>query len=458
MNIRVTAQPLPLRVPKGISLPASKSISNRMLLLRTLSGGEIKLHNISDCDDTIAMEQGLKSLGVQSPATIDVGAAGTAMRFLTAYFATTESQDVVITGTERMRHRPIGVLVDALRSMGADISYDGEDGYPPLHIKGRQLEGGTISLPGNVSSQYISALLMVAPTMQKGLTLSIIGEVISRPYINITTSLMRHFGISIEEPNERTIIVHSGKYQGGEYTIENDWSAASYWYEMLALAPEGEVRLQGLFADSLQGDSCVRQLFEPLGITTEFDENGAVLRKSSRVNSQWSMVNAEGIASGSSAVGGAGADFKEPRERSGNGHCSIINDLTTGPDLAQTMVATCCGMGVAFRFSGLQSLRIKETDRLLALQQELSKLGYHITEHNGSILESGAKREGKVNSKSSNSKSIDTYNDHRMAMCMAPLAVLCEDGLIINDAQVVSKSYPTFWDDLKTAGYGIERL
>ena len=330
MNIRVTAQPLPLRVPKGISLPASKSISNRMLLLRTLSGGEIKLHNISDCDDTIAMEQGLKSLGVQSPATIDVGAAGTAMRFLTAYFATTESQDVVITGTERMRHRPIGVLVDALRSMGADISYDGEDGYPPLHIKGRQLEGGTISLPGNVSSQYISALLMVAPTMQKGLTLSIIGEVISRPYINITTSLMRHFGISIEEPNERTIIVHSGKYQGGEYTIENDWSAASYWYEMLALAPEGEVRLQGLFADSLQGDSCVRQLFEPLGITTEFDENGAVLRKSSRVNSQWSMVNAEGIASGSSAVGGAGADFKEPRERSGNGQCRRHRERLVG--------------------------------------------------------------------------------------------------------------------------------
>jgi 3-phosphoshikimate 1-carboxyvinyltransferase len=458
MNIRVTAQPLPLRVPEGISLPASKSISNRMLLLRTLSGGEIKLHNISDCDDTIAMEQGLESLGVQSPATIDVGAAGTAMRFLTAYFATTENHDVVITGTERMRHRPIGVLVDALRSMGADISYDGEDGYPPLHIKGQQLEGGTISLPGNVSSQYISALLMVAPTMQKGLTLSIIGEVISRPYINITTSLMRHFGISIEEPNERTIIVHPGKYQGGEYTIENDWSAASYWYEMLALAPEGEVRLQGLFADSLQGDSCVRQLFEPLGITTEFDENGALLRKSSKVNGQRSMVNAEGIASGSSAVGGAGADFKEPRERSGNGQWSITNDLTTCPDLAQTMVATCCGMGVAFRFSGLQSLRIKETDRLLALQQELSKLGYRITEHDGSILESETRREGIVNSKSPNSKSIDTYNDHRMAMCMAPLAVLCEDGLIINDAQVVSKSYPTFWDDLKIAGYGIERL
>ena len=431
MNLKITAKWRPMLAIDGISLPASKSISNRMLLLRTLSGGRIRLHNISDCDDTIAMEQGLKSAKVrelessegQLPAIIDIGAAGTAMRFLTAYFATTEGQDVVITGTERMRHRPIGVLVDALRSMGADISYDGEDGYPPLHIKGRQLEGGTISLPGNVSSQYISALLMVAPAMQKGLTLNIVGEVISRPYICITTSLMRRFGISIEEPDNHTIIVRPGKYQGGEYTIENDWSAASYWYEILALAPQGEVRLHGLFANSLQGDSCVSRLFEPLGITTEFDESGAVLRKSSRVNSQW----------------------------------SITNDLTTCPDLAQTMVATCCGMGIAFRFSGLQSLRIKETDRLLALRQELGKLGYQINEHDGSVLESGAKKSEIANSHLSDI-SIDTYNDHRMAMCMAPLAVLCEDGLIINDAQVVSKSYPTFWDDLKTAGYGVERL
>ncbi len=431
MNLKITAKRRPMLAIDGISLPASKSISNRMLLLRTLSGGRIRLHNISDCDDTIAMEQGLKSAKVrelessegQLPAIIDIGAAGTAMRFLTAYFATTEGQDVVITGTERMRHRPIGVLVDALRSMGADISYDGEDGYPPLHIKGRQLEGGTISLPGNVSSQYISALLMVAPAMQKGLTLNIVGEVISRPYICITTSLMRRFGISIEEPDNHTIIVRPGKYQGGEYTIENDWSAASYWYEILVLAPQGEVRLHGLFADSLQGDSCVSRLFEPLGITTEFDESGAVLRKSSRVNSQW----------------------------------SITNDLTTCPDLAQTMVATCCGMGIAFRFSGLQSLRIKETDRLLALRQELGKLGYQINEHDGSVLESGAKKSEIANSHLSDI-SIDTYNDHRMAMCMAPLAVLCEDGLIINDAQVVSKSYPTFWDDLKTAGYGVERL
>ena len=456
MNLKITAKRRPMLAIDGISLPASKSISNRMLLLRTLSGGRIRLHNISDCDDTIAMEQGLKSAKGrelessegQLPAIIDIGAAGTAMRFLTAYFATTEGQDVVITGTERMRHRPIGVLVDALRSMGADISYDGEDGYPPLHIKGRQLEGGTISLPGNVSSQYISALLMVAPAMQKGLTLNIVGEVISRPYINITTSLMRHFGISIEEPDNHTIIVRPGKYQGGEYTIENDWSAASYWYEILALAPQGEVRLHGLFANSLQGDSCVSRLFEPLGITTEFDENGAVIKKCESEKPQTSMPKT------SRAPHQLSAELV-PTSKSRESEAA---DLTTCPDLAQTMVATCCGMGIAFRFSGLQSLRIKETDRLLALRQELGKLGYRITEHDGSILESEARKEGMVNSKSSNSKSIDTYNDHRMAMCMAPLAVLYKDGLIINDAQVVSKSYPTFWDDLKTAGYGVERL
>ena len=455
MNLKITAKQRPMLAIDGISLPASKSISNRMLLLRTLSGGRIRLHNISDCDDTIAMEQGLKSAKVrelessegQLPAIIDIGAAGTAMRFLTAYFATTEGQDVVITGTERMRHRPIGVLVDALRSMGADISYDGEDGYPPLHIKGRQLEGGTISLPGNVSSQYISALLMVAPAMQKGLTLNIVGEVISRPYICITTSLMRRFGISIEEPDNHTIIVRPGKYQGGEYTIENDWSAASYWYEILALAPQGEVRLHGLFADSLQGDSCVSRLFEPLGITTEFDESGAVIKKCESAKPQTSMPKT------SRAPHQLSAELV-PTSKSRESEAA---DLTTCPDLAQTMVATCCGMGIAFRFSGLPSLRIKETDRLLALRQELGKLGYLINEHDGSVLESGTKKSEIANSHLSDI-SIDTYNDHLMAMCMAPLAVLCEDGLIINDAQVVSKSYPTFWDDLKTAGYGVERL
>ena len=437
-------------------LPASKSISNRALVLNALSKNVVPPDNLSDSDDTEVLLRALQTM----PETIDIGAAGTAMRFLTAYLSVTPGEHV-ITGTERMKHRPIGILVEALRTLGASITYEGEEGFPPLRIVGCDtLEGGSLSVPGDVSSQYISALLMIAPTLKNGLRLTLTGNIASRPYLDMTVSMMRDFGAKVDWQGDDVLEVQPGAYLQRPYTIESDWSAASYWFEIVALSPDAnaEVELVGLHHDSLQGDSCVRQLFEPLGITTEFDENGAVLRKSSRVNSQRSMVKAEGIASGSSAVGGAGADFKEPRERSGNGQWSIINDLTTCPDLAQTMVATCCGIGVAFRFSGLQSLRIKETDRLLALRQELGKLGYKITEHDGSILESEARSEEIVNSISSNSKSIDTYNDHRMAMCMAPLAVLCKDGLIINDAQVVSKSYPTFWDDLKTAGYGIERL
>ena len=411
-----------------ICLPASKSISNRMLLISQLAKGQISLRNISDCDDTRAMEEALgerarvesesEKSQISNDKIIDIGAAGTAMRFLTAYFAKTPGE-VVITGTERMRHRPIGVLVDALRRLGADIDYEGEQGFPPLRIRGTQLEGGSISMAGSVSSQYVSALLMVAPTMRNGLTLTLEGEIISRPYIDMTTSLMRRFGITVEEPDDRTFHVLPGEYTGGEYLIENDWSAASYWYEMLALADDGEIVLEGLFADSLQGDSCVQQLFEPLGISTEFNKKGAVLRKfeSSRDNGQSSILNSQSIYE---------ADLS---------HC---------PDLAQTMVATCCGMGVPFHFSGLQTLHIKETDRLLALHQELAKLGYEIR----------CKSEGECESDKSqisNLKSqitIDTYSDHRMAMCMAPLAMLHE-GLVIKDAQVVSKSYPTFWEDIE---------
>ncbi|MBP5359890.1 MAG: 3-phosphoshikimate 1-carboxyvinyltransferase, partial [Bacteroidaceae bacterium] len=242
--------------------------------------------------------------------------------------------------------------------------------------------------------------------------------VMSRPYIDMTTSLMRRFGITVEEPDDRTFRVLPGEYTGGEYLIENDWSAASYWYEMLALADDGEIVLEGLFADSLQGDSCVQQLFEPLGIETTFCEKGAVIRKR-----------------------GKGQETRDMSQR-------YEADLSRCPDLAQTMVATCCGMGVPFHFSGLQTLRIKETDRLLALQQELGKLGYEVEEENGSVLKSGARSEKETNRISSDSKCIDTYSDHRMAMCMAPLAMLHE-GLVIKDAQVVSKSYPTFWEDIE---------
>ena len=380
-----------------------------MLVMNELSGGKIKLSNISDCDDTFVMQ---RALGERTPVT-DIMAAGTSMRFLTAYFATNES-DTVMTGTERMRHRPIHILVDALRSLGADITYEGEEGFPPLHIKGHSLEGGDVSLPGDVSSQYISALLMVAPCMEKGLCLHLTGNVISRPYINITLSLMRKFGIVIDEPDANTFVVAHGEYQGGEYLIENDWSGASYWYELLALADEGEIVLEGLFEDSLQGDSVIKELFEPLGIKTTFRGNDAVLTKS--------RITVE----------------------------RYDRDLTKCPDLAQTMVAVCCGLNIPFRFSGLQSLRIKETDRMLALRQELKKLGYPIEETDGSVLQWDGER-----TEAEPCPAFDTYEDHRMAMCLAPLARRCP-GIIINEAQVVSKSYPTFWKDLQSVGCEID--
>lgn len=395
-----------------VKLPASKSLSNRMLIINELAGRSIKLSNLSDCDDTFVMRRALECRG----AITDVMAAGTSMRFLTAFFATTPS-DTVMTGTDRMKHRPIHVLVDALRSLGADISYEGVEGFPPLHVVGRKLKGGIVELPGNVSSQYVSALLMVAPMLEDGLEIRLVGEVVSRPYINITLSLMRRFGICVSEPDPNTLMVAAGKYGGGDYVVENDWSGASYWYEMLSLAEKGRVTLEGLFEDSLQGDSCVRELFEPLGVKTMFDGNDAVLLKTN--------------------------ECVEYYER----------DLTSCPDLAQTMVATCCAKGVPFRFGGLQSLRIKETDRLLALRTELAKLGYDIKESHGSVLSWDGGRTNPMLD-----PAVDTYEDHRMAMCMAPCAVVATEGLVVNDAQVVSKSYPQYWDNLKKAGVKIETL
>lgn len=395
-----------------IKLPASKSLSNRMLIINELAGRSINLSNVSDCDDTFVMRRALDCRG----AVTDVMAAGTSMRFLTAFFATTPS-DTIMTGTDRMKHRPIHVLVDALRSLGADISYDGAEGFPPLHVVGRRLKGGRVELPGNVSSQYVSALLMVAPMLEEGLEIHLVGEVVSRPYINITLSLMRRFGVAVEEPDSNTFVVKAGKYGGGDYRVENDWSGASYWYEMLALAKEGSVTLEGLFEDSLQGDSCIRELFEPLGVKTLFEGGDAVLVKTGRSVECYEC------------------------------------DLTSCPDLAQTMVATCCAMGVPFGFSGLQSLRIKETDRLLALRTELAKLGYDIVESQGSILSWNG---GRADSQAC--PVIDTYEDHRMAMCMAPCAAVLDEGLMVNDPQVVSKSYPQYWDDLKKVGLKIETL
>ncbi len=406
----------PNRIKAEINLPASKSISNRVLVIHSLSGGNATLHNLSDCDDTQVMINALRDM----PEVIDIKAAGTAMRFMSAYLSVTEGEHV-ITGTERMKHRPIGVLVDALRRLGADIEYVGEQGYPPLRIRGKQLEGGTLEVPGNISSQYISALLMIGPTLRNGLELRLTGDIISRPYIDLTLHVMHEFGCKIEWSSVDTISVKPQRYDDREYVVENDWSASSYWYEMLALSEDKEngIVLPGLRDASRQGDSVVRYLYSLLGVKTAFKN------------------------------GDHGQDTKVALTRHFSALTRMDYDFINQPDLAQTFVVTCCALGIPFHFTGLASLKIKETDRIEALKTEMRKLGYVLRDVNDCELEwDGERCEAEDN------PSIDTYEDHRMAMSFAPLAITL--GCIrINNPEVVSKSYPNYWDDLRKAGFEI---
>ena len=403
-----------------IKLPASKSISNRALIIYALSGGNILPDNLSDCDDTEVIIRALE----QMPEVINIKAAGTAMRFMTAYLSATVSGNHVLTGTERMKHRPIKVLVDALRHLGADICYEGDTGFPPLRINGQNLEGGELEIAGNVSSQYISALLLIGPVLRKGLTLRLTGDIISRPYIDLTLWTMREFGADAEWTSVDTITVEPKPYVSRNYYIENDWSAASYWYEMVALSddPEAEIRLEGLMDGSKQGDSGLRYLFSLLGVKTTFASKKpgkptlVTLRKSNNIVSH------------------------------------LEYDFTNMPDLAQTFVCTCCAMGVPFHFSGLQTLKIKETDRIVALKAELTKLGYLLEDRNNSELSWDGKKSQTSNLQPPTS--IDTYEDHRMALAFAPMAL--KMPISINNPQVVTKSYPRFWEDLEKAGFAIE--
>ena len=404
-----------------VNLPASKSISNRALIIYALSDCCILPTNLSDCDDTNVIIKALRD----NPATIDIGAAGTAMRFTTAFLAATDSGEHIVTGTERMKHRPIGILVEALRYLGASIEYVGEEGYPPLRIKGRLLQGGEMEIDGDVSSQYISALLMIGPKLGKGLTLKLKGDIISRPYIDLTLWTMREFGAAAEWTAVDTIEVKPQPYTPRSYYIENDWSAASYWYEMMALSTDkdAEVRLNGLMDGSKQGDSSVRYLFSLLGVKTIFESKTA--------NEPTTVV------------------LKK------NGHCvaRLEYDFVNSPDLAQTFVVACCALGVPFRFTGLQTLKIKETDRIEALKTEMAKLGYTIKSTNDCELSWNGKR-NLVQANDQPPIAIDTYNDHRMALAFAPLAMRWP--IVINNPQVVTKSYPQFWDDLRMAGFTIE--
>jgi 3-phosphoshikimate 1-carboxyvinyltransferase len=407
MQIKVSA---PARINAEIQLPASKSISNRALIINALAKGTHTPDNLSDCDDTKVMIKALTSLD----ETIDIMAAGTAMRFLTAYLSVTEGTKV-ITGTQRMQQRPIEVLVNALRTLGADIEYASNEGYPPLRISGKPLEGGAVSLKGNVSSQYISALLMIAPVLKNGLKLTLTGDIISRPYIKLTLQLMKDFGAKAQWTTDDCIEVLPQPYTSVPFTVESDWSGASYWYQMAALVPEAKVELLGLFPNSYQGDSKVAQLFESLGVETTFTSRGALLTKTGTC-------------------------------------CERMDyDFINEPDLAQTFVVTCAIKGIPFRFSGLQSLKIKETDRMAALIAELGKLGYVLREEENSVLSWDGERQPI-----SANPAIKTYEDHRMAMAFAP-ACLGFPSVTICDPQVVSKSYPYYWDDLTKAGFSIEK-
>ncbi len=406
MAFKITA---PVTLHASIGLPSSKSISNRVLIINALADGRYVPQNLSDCDDTRVMIKALTS----SDEVVDIMAAGTAMRFLTAYLSVTDGSRRMITGTKRMQQRPIHVLVDALRRLGAKIDYAGEQGFPPLRIDGTNLKGGELSIAGNVSSQYISALLMVAPYLEKGLALKLEGEIVSEPYINLTLQLMRGFGAKAAWTADDRIDVQPVPYTSVPFTVESDWSAASYWYQMTALSREAEVELPGLLENSYQGDSKVKDLFRLLGVETRFTDNGIVLTKS----------------------------FPQVTR--------LEYDFVNQPDLAQTFVVTCALLGIPFRFNGLQSLKIKETDRIAALINEMAKLGYTVKEQDGSVLywdgEYAAPAEVPV---------IDTYEDHRMALAFAPASLVIPE-IVINNPQVVSKSYPGYWNDLEKAGFAI---
>ena len=405
MRYRLSA---PSAIKATIQLPASKSISNRALIINALAESNCIPDNLSDCDDTRVM---IKAL-TQDEETIDIMAAGTAMRFLTAYLSVTPGERI-ITGTTRMQQRPIQILVNALRELGAEINYINNEGFPPLRIKGTELKGNEITLKGNVSSQYISALLMIAPALKNGIVLHLSGEIISLPYINLTLQLMQDFGAKAAWTSSDSISVAPQPYTSIPFTVESDWSAASYWYQIAALSPKTEIELLGLFRNSYQGDSRGAEVFSRLGITTEFTTKGVKLKKTG----------------------------KAPKR--------LEEDFIDIPDLAQTFVVTCALMNIPFRFTGLKSLKIKETDRIAALRNELKKLGYLIEEENDSVLMWNGER-----CEPEETPVIATYEDHRMAMAFAP-AIICHPTMQIADPQVVTKSYPGYWKDLKQAGFQI---
>ena len=388
-------------------ITGSKSESNRLLILQALFP-TLVLDNLSNSDDTQAMQSGLSS----KDQRIDIGHAGTTMRFLTSYFATTPGVEKVLTGSKRMQERPIKLLVDALRSIGADVDYVKNEGYPPLRISGKSISTTRVSLAAHVSSQYITSLMLVAPKLPNGLEIVLEGEITSVPYIKMTCALLQRVGIDVTFSGQSIRVLPQQHIDTKTLTVESDWSSASYHFSMVALAQSAYVSINNYVPNSLQGDSVLVDIYAQLGVTATFDGHKLQLTKSDKVQSH------------------------------------IALDLIKAPDIAQTIAVTCYGLGVSCDLTGLHTLKIKETDRLVALQNELTKLGANIRITEDSLHLDA--RKGDIVA----DVAIDTYHDHRMAMAFAPLALSVP--VVINDADVVTKSYPSFWDDLISLGFFID--
>jgi 3-phosphoshikimate 1-carboxyvinyltransferase len=398
-----------------IKISGSKSETNRLLLLQALYPN-ISLNNNSNSDDSEVMMKALNSpFTTQHSQLIDVHHAGTAMRFLTAFFAFQENKEVVLTGSTRMKERPIKILVEALNQLGAEISYEENQSFPPIHIKGKKLSQNSVSLPANVSSQYISALLLIAPKLENGLELTLEGEITSVPYINMTLALLNEIGVETSFVENKIIVKPQFTIHNSKLTIESDWSSASYWFSIIALSEIGTtITLSSYKKNSLQGDASLIEIYKNFGVETVFNDDNSI--SISKIN--YNIKNQK----------------------------SLLFNLQSSPDIAQTIAVTCFGLGIGCHLTGLHTLKIKETDRLEALKNELIKLGATVSVTNDSLtLQSSEKINENI--------SIKTYQDHRMAMAFAPLAL--KVPIIIEDAEVVSKSYPTFWDDLKSVGFNI---
>ena len=409
MNITLSG-PSSTLIKSTIQITGSKSESNRSLLLQALYPN-ISISNISNSDDAEVMQKGLKT----SKGLVDIHHAGTAMRFLTGYFASQEGKEVVLTGSQRMTERPIGVLVDALQSLGAEITYEKNDGYPPLRIKGKRLTKNKVSLPANISSQYISSLLLSAPSLENGLELELVGKITSVPYIKMTLALLDEIGVDTSFEGNLIKVSSKERVKDKTLVVESDWSSASYFYSIVALCEIGtEIKLSAYKRKSLQGDSILSEIYGHFGVETVFGQNTITVKKIAKHQMS-----------------------------------SFDYDLANAPDIAQTIAVTCFGLQIPCHLTGLHTLKIKETDRLVALQKELYKLGASIAVTDKELILGVA---DAINS----GISIDTYNDHRMAMAFAPLAI--KKNIDINDAGVVSKSYPDFWKDLEQLQFEVTEV